>query len=144
MKNPRRGASIVEFALVALQLCLLMLAAVEFGRMVLIYNNVANAARVGVRYAITHGSTRTGAAGAPDGPATAAQIQAVVIDYAKSGLVDINRLIITVAWPGLGNTNDPGFPVSVTVTYRYDPLVGAFAIPLNVNMGTTTKGIITF
>ena len=109
--------------------------------LVLIYTNVANAARIGVRYAITHGSSRIGAAGTTDGPATAAQIEAMVRDYAKAGLVDTSRVNVTVAWP----INDPGWPVSVTVTYRYDPfLVAAFGAVLNVNMGTTTKGYITY
>ena len=141
-RSGRQGATMVEFLLVSVQLCLLMLAAFEFGRMVLIYTNVANAARIGVRYAITHGSSRIGAAGTTDGPATAAQIEAMVRDYARSGLVDTSRVIVTVAWP---TNKEPGTPVSVTVTYQYDPfLVAAFGAVLNVNMGTTTKGYITY
>ncbi len=58
------GASLIEFALVALLLCLLLLVFVDLGRLFLVYNSVANCSRAGVRYAIVHGSSRT-AAGRP-------------------------------------------------------------------------------
>ncbi len=56
----RRGSSLVEFALVSFQLLLVIFAAFEFGRMILVYTTVASATRIGVRYAIVHGNTSTG------------------------------------------------------------------------------------
>ena len=54
----RRGQSLVEFSIVSLMVCILALAAVEIGRVILVYTTVANAARAGVRYAVVHGSSR--------------------------------------------------------------------------------------
>ena len=67
-KRLERGAGLIEFALVALQLMLVLLSLLEFGRMVLVSTSVANAARTGVRYAIVHGATRTGTG--VDGPSS--------------------------------------------------------------------------
>ena len=55
----RRGSELVEFALVSFLLFSVIFAVFEFGRMVLVYNSIANAARVGVRFAEVHGSQRT-------------------------------------------------------------------------------------
>ncbi len=134
-----RGAGMVEFALVIVMTCLLLFAGLEFGRMVLVYTDVASAARIGLRYAMTHGSKRSGTPGNPDGPATVAGIQAVVRDYAKSGTLDPSQLAITVTYP---NTfKDPTFPVEIIVTYNYDPLT---VLPLAVPLKTVTRGIITY
>ncbi len=146
---PRRGSSLVEFALVALQLSLVMFAGLEFGRMVLVYTNLCNAARVGVRYAIVHGSERTGTG--VNGPASSNDIcgvagvggattNGVVADYAKAGLLNPKALSCTVSWPD-GGLKTAGSRVQVTVTYPYDPFV---VLPLRVTLGTTTEGIITF
>ncbi len=136
-----RGSTPVEFALVAFQLFLVIFAALEFCRMVVVYTNVANAARVGARYAITHGSYRTGAgADGPSGPGNnPTEVVNVVKDYARSGLLDLSKLEITVTYPN--TLNDPGNPVTVKVVYPYDPFT---VLPLGVRLGSTTEGIITF
>lgn len=143
-----RGSALVEFAFVAFQLLLLIFAALEFCRMVLVYTNVANAARVAARYAITHGSKRTGSGvDGPSGPGNVTNICNVVTDYAKSGLLDTSKLPCAAS-PGTGiyvtypnGTSDPGNPVTVTVVYPYDPFT---VLPLGVRLGSTTQGVITF
>ena len=137
----RRGGTLVEFAFVAVQLFLVLFAALEFGRMVLVYTNVANAARVGARYAIVHGSTRTGSGvNGPSGPGQTVYIVNAVKDFARPGLLDTSRLAITVTYPD-GNSNAPGSRVTVRVVYSYDPFT---ILPLRVPLGSTTEGIITF
>ena len=141
----KRGASLVEFALVLFQLFLVLFAALEFARIILVYTNVANSARVAVRYAIVHGGTRPGTG--INGQATAADVCGVVTDYAKSGLLDTGKLVcnattggrISVTWPDA--TNTPGSRVVVTVVYPYDPFT---VLPLKVPLGSSTEGIITF
>jgi hypothetical protein len=137
-----RGSSLVEFALVAFQLSLIVFASLDFSRMVLVYTDLANAARVGARYAITHGSKRTGSgADGPSGPGdNPAQVVSVVKDYARSGLLDPNKLSVSVKYTN--SLNDPGNPVVVSVSYTYDPFFTL--LPLRVPLGSTTKGIITF
>lgn len=142
MKRRRlqRGAGLIEFALVALQLMLVLLSLLEFGRMVLVSTSVANAARTGVRYAIVHGSTRTGTG--VDGPSSSGSTTNVsdnVKYYAGAGLLDPARLTVTVAYPD-GN-NNPGSRVRVTLNYPYDPFT---VLPLRVNLASTSEGVISF
>ena len=137
----RRGNTQVEFALVAVQLFLVIFAAVEFCRMVLVYTNIANAARVGARYAITHGSKRTGTGpNGPSGPGNnPPEILSVIRDYARGGLLDPSDLQITVTYPQ--GFNDPGYKVHVRVTYLYKPLT---LLPIGATLGSETQGVITF
>lgn len=136
----RRGGALVEFALVGLMSLVLLMAGIELGRMILVYTDVASAARIGLRYAMTHGSQRTGTPGTASGPATVTQIQNVVKDYAKYGALNPSRLIITVTYPN--TLKDPTNPVEIVVTYPYDPLIGL--LPLSVPLKTVTRGMITF
>jgi Flp pilus assembly protein TadG len=137
------GQSLVEFSIVCFMLCILTLAVVEMGRMVLVYATVANAARVGARYAVVHGSSRSAGSGASNasGPSNnPAQILNVVTNFASAGILTTSRLVITVTYPG--SSNAPGQLVDVTVSYPYDPLTTF--LPFRVNMGSTTQGVIAF
>jgi len=137
----RRGSSLVEFALVCFQLLLMIFAAFEFARLIVVYTTVANASRVGVRYAIVHGNTSTASGvNGPSGPgANPANVVNVVRDYAGVGLLDLSRLTVIVAYPDASNA--PGSRVTVTTGYAYDPWA---VVPLRVPLGTTTQGVITF
>ncbi len=138
-----RGSALVEFALVALQLMILIFAGFEFCRLVVVYTNVANAARIGCRYAITHGSNNTGSGySGPQGPGNTGDIENIIRDYAKSGLLDPKRLVIQVTYPDSG-MNGAGSRVRVRVTYSYDPFTGV--LPQGyTNLGAVSEGIITF
>jgi Flp pilus assembly protein TadG len=137
------GQSLVEFSIVCFMLCILTLAVLEMGRMVLVYATIANAARVGARYAVVHGSSRSAGAGASNasGPSNnPAQVLSVVTNFASAGILTTSRLVITVTYPG--SSNAPGQLVDVTVSYPYDPLTTF--LPFRVNMGSTTQGVIAF
>jgi Flp pilus assembly protein TadG len=139
----RSGQSLVEFGIVCFMLCILTLAVFEMGRMVLVYATIANAARVGARYAVVHGSSRSAGAGASNasGPSNnPAQVLSVVTNFASAGILTTSRLVITVTYPG--SSNAPGQLVDVTVSYPYDPLTTF--LPFRVNMGSTTQGVIAF
>ncbi|HUQ92732.1 MAG TPA: TadE/TadG family type IV pilus assembly protein [Bryobacteraceae bacterium] len=139
-KAARRGSTLIEFALVAVQLCLVLFSIIEFSRMVLVSTTVAHAARTAVRYAIVHGGTRTGSGvDGPSGPDGYTEISSNAKAYARSGLLDTGRMTVTVNYPD-GN-NDVGSRVSVTVVYPYDPFV---VLPLRFNLGSTTQGVICF
>ena len=102
---PRRrssaaGQSLIEFSLVCVMLCLIILGVLEVGRLVLVYTTVANAARAGARYAIVHGSSRaTGTAltNASGPAANPAQILTMIKNFASAGALTPSRLIITAA-----------------------------------------------
>ncbi len=55
------------------------------------------------------------------------------------GLLDLSKLNVTVSYPD--TTNSPGSRVTIKTVYAYDPWV---VLPLNIPLGTTTQGVITF
>ena len=85
----QRGSTIVEFALVVFLLLLLTFAGIEFDRMVLVYTTVAHATRTGVRYAIVHGSDRTGIGDPASGPGLL--FVTVPLTFAASSLPSFSR-----------------------------------------------------
>ena len=110
-------------------------------RMILVYTSLANSSRVGVRYAIVHGSTNTGTGtSGPSGPGSTVEIENVVNVYAQVALIDLSRLTISVTYPE-GGANAPGSRVRVEVMYPYDPFV---LLPLDVWLASATEGVITF
>jgi Flp pilus assembly protein TadG len=138
----RAGQTLVEFSLVTFLTIVLLLAVVEISRMVLVYTTVANAARAGARYAVVHGSDRTGGgADGPSGPGNnPAEVVTVIKDFASAGLLTTSNLIVTVSYPG--GSNLPGQLLSVTVIYPYDPFTSYF--PLRVRLGSVTQGVILY
>jgi Flp pilus assembly protein TadG len=135
-----RGSTMVEFSLIAFMFIIVLLGVVEMGRMVLVYTTVANAARAGARYAIVHGQDQ-----APpyrQGPANTGAVQAVATHFASAGLVNMSLVVVTVNYPN--NDSNPGSPVTVTVSYPYDPLVSYFTSLLNNTLSSTSQGIITY
>ena len=53
-KSNERGATLVEFAIVATVFLMAMFAVVEFGRILWVHNALTDAARRGARYAVLH------------------------------------------------------------------------------------------
>jgi Flp pilus assembly protein TadG len=139
----RRGNSLVEFSVVASLLVIVFLFVAEVGRMVLVASAVANAARAGMRYAEVHGSTRTvgvtsdNASGPADDPG---QVLTVIRNFAASGALSTNRLIMHVTYPAASNA--PGKTVNVTVVYPYDPLTIYF--PRTLRLGSAAQGVIVY
>ena len=140
------GDSMIEFGLVAIMFVIVLLGIVDMGRMVLVYTTLAQSARAGTRYAIVHGKDRTGTIGstadAPSGPSNYTQVQTVVKNYASAGLLNLSNLNVAVSYPN--GTYSPGSPVTVTVTYTYDPLVSYYSRLLNVSMSSSSQGVIVF
>ena len=58
-KNARRGAAMVEMALVLPVFLMLIMGIIEFGRAMMVSNLVTNAAREGARMAVLDGSSNT-------------------------------------------------------------------------------------
>lgn len=125
----------MEFAICSLITVMLLIGVIEMGRLVLVYTTVCNAARIGVRYAMVHGS---------DNSATTTQIQSVVNSYLSVAAINTSNATVTVAYPSTSPTSctDPGCPVQVTVSYPYQPMTSYF--PISVTLGSTSEGVITF
>lgn len=92
----RRGAAMVETALVLPVFLLLVLGIIEFGRALMVANMVTNAAREGARMAILDGSTNS-------------QVQTAVEDFLTASLGVARNSITTniTIQAAPGNTN-PG------------------------------------
>jgi len=137
-----RGDSLVEFALIAFMFVMVLAGVVELGRMVLVYNTIANAAREGTRYAIVHGADQTVSPSGPGNPCTCTDVKTVVTNFASAGLINTSAMTITVSYPNGSNT--AGSPVAVKVLYTYDPFVSFFGTILNTTLGSTSEGVITY
>jgi Flp pilus assembly protein TadG len=132
-----RGQTLVEFGVCAVLTLMMLLAVVEFGRMVLVYTTVCNAARIGVRFAMVHGS---------DNSTTIASIQGVVNNYLSAAAIDTTSTTVNVTYPGYltcgSGSTVPGCPVKVTISYLYEPMVAYF--PIHVTLSNQSEGVITF
>lgn len=137
-----QGSAMVEFALVAVMFVVLLLGVVEMCRMFLVYTALSHAARAGTRYAIVHGSDRTGTGvDGPSGSGNTTQVETVVKNFAGASMLDINLLTVTVSYP---SGNSVGNKVDVTVTYPYDAFVPYFSTLLAQTFGAKSEGVIVF
>jgi hypothetical protein len=136
-----RGQALVEFALVAPMIFVLILGAIEAGRFILFYEVLNNATREGARYAIVHGSEAT----CPSGPPPAGEfnhcdpagnnVKTAVADAALelAGVGDLivydpvwtNRSTPANPKPGDASTgsNARGEYVTVFLDFTYRPLL---------------------
>jgi Flp pilus assembly protein TadG len=97
--NDTRGAALVEFAIVAPFLVLLLLGIIDWGRYLFLYNQLGNAVRDGARIAAVTAS--------PSGNVT-------VISTVRSRINDTNAATAAVTVDLLGNV--PEQTVRVTIT----------------------------
>jgi Flp pilus assembly protein TadG len=135
----RRGQALVEFAMTSIIVLMLIYAVVEFGRIILVYTTIADAARIGTRYAVTNSSVPGSA------PLTKAyissQVTAVVNSFLGPATVNVNTAVTTTNFPN-NNLTTAGNPVAVTVSYPYDLLISYY--PINITLSSTSEGIITW
>jgi hypothetical protein len=131
-REPRRGQAMVEFALVAPVLFLLLFGIIEGGRFILYYETLNNATREGARYAIVHGS-RSSCPSGPQEPlvpappcydAAGANVEQKVKDTAFGVLGP--SVVVTRTWP---THNGRDQDVIVTATYSYSSLIPIIPLP---------------
>jgi Flp pilus assembly protein TadG len=123
----------LEFLLVIVLFMTTLMGVFEICRLLLAFSTLANASRVGVRYATTHGSENE-----VGFPATATQIETIVRDFTKGTLIGRSDVAVTTTWP---SGSDPGDEVRVRVQYPYQPFI---LLPMSTTLGSQTEGIITF
>lgn len=148
-----RGQGLVEFAATAVVVLLLLFSVIEFSRIMLVYTTVADAARLGARYAITHGTVPSGAGTtdtSADISAMQSGVQGVVQKFLKGGSVNASNATITTSFPSENCSGtpatctgtSPGYFVQVTVSYPYDVLIAP--LPINLTIASTSEGVITW
>ena len=109
----------IEFALSVWTLFLLTFLIFEFCMAIYTYSVLGNAAREGVRYAITHGTNNASCSG-PSlgcGDSTGNNITSVVRGYAAISFHDIRGMTVTPSWPDGSST--PSSRIVVKITYPY-------------------------
>jgi Flp pilus assembly protein TadG len=92
----RRGAALVEMALVLPIFCTVILGIVEFGRAMMVAQLLTNGAREGARVAIMPGSTK-------------ADVENAVLDFVESSVgVSREKVTVTVTVTAAAGNPDPG------------------------------------
>lgn len=129
-RSRRRGATLVEGAIVLPVLCLLLLGTVVGGQGVYLYEQVAALAREGARYASVHGTDYAKDTGQAAADQTAILNNAII---PKAAGLDTSLLTCTVTW---NTSNQPviadpssssGKPINntvrVTVNYQWNSIL---------------------
>jgi Flp pilus assembly protein TadG len=119
----QRGATMVEFGLIASAFFMLIFGVIQMALAVFAYNSLCDAAREAARYAMVHGPSSAN-------PATTSQIQQVAMNVAPN--LNLQTSNITVSWPS--DSNLPSLKdAQVTITYNYSfriPFMSAVTLPL--------------
>ena len=124
------GGAILEVALVAPVLMLLVLGAMQFSIVLFGYCTMSFATRNAVRFASLHSSSSLG-------PATTASVQASVTQWLWTGTKTAPPTV-TVSWP---SGNYVGYPVKVTSTQTYN-VVLPFTAQKQITMSTVASRLI--
>jgi len=103
-RKQRRGAAVVEFAVVAPLFIMLVFGMIEYGRMVMVQQLIVNAAREGARIGVLDG-------------ATTSDVTSAVSGYLNNA--SISGSTVTVS-PSPPSSAGYGAPVSVTVSIPFN------------------------
>lgn len=135
------GQALIEHVLTLPLLLLAVVGIFDFGRAILYYNTLAEAAREGARYAMVHGANSATPSGPGSGSYTAPNRDTAVEAAVKRfGIgLDHSQMTILATWPD--GDNKAGHRVSVEVDYAYVPLttmiLGKVSVPLRSTSVTT-------
>ncbi len=109
----RRGAAVVEMAVIAPIFILVLFGMLEFGRLVMVQQTVNNAAREGARVAASEKTTGRQTV-------TVAHVRQTVTDYLSDQSIPVNTIAISA--DGVAITNLAAVPIDtqITVTVTVD------------------------
>jgi Flp pilus assembly protein TadG len=136
VREHERGNALAEFALLSTFAILAIFGVIEAARALYTYHLVSNAARLGTRYAIVHGSTCS--VTLPSCTAASSDdIQAYVRSVSPG--IDPDALSVVTTWQQAPACSSPspyqgaGCIVTVTASYSFSsvvPLLGLSGIPM--------------
>jgi Flp pilus assembly protein TadG len=134
------GAAAIETALTYMMLMTCVLGIIECCMMVYGYSVYADAARVGVRYAVFHGSYSSNSSGPGCTDTTGANVASAVTAYASQFTDPASAPTVSVNYPDSSCTAPAR--VQVQITYTYHPL---FHFPgTTVGFQTSSAGRIIY
>jgi Flp pilus assembly protein TadG len=124
----RRGAALVEFALVVPLFFTLVMGIIEFGRIFMVQEILVNGARVGARAAILSGSTQSG-------------VTSTVASYMTSA--GVSGYTTTIS-PNLSGSTPPGSgtAISVTVSVPFSSITWSGTYPINLTGTNLTSTVV--
>ncbi len=143
----QRGATLVELTIALVWVFTVVFGLTESARLMLAYTTLCDAARAGTRYAIVHGSYRTGdctadqlngQAGPSDDPAC---VVSVVQNIATAAGLSSAKLTIQVRYPD--GDNKIGHRVTVKASYPFSSVLPLIS-PFSVTIGSTSEGVICY
>lgn len=145
--NSESGASTVETVLACTILMTLVIGIAQIAQGLYAYHYIAEAARMGTRYAIVRGSSCSSFASAC--PAAASDVQSYVKGLDFPG-ISVSDMTVTATWPTTGSActpssspcNNPGNLVKVRVQYQL-PLSIPYVTNVNLNMNSTSQMVIS-
>jgi Flp pilus assembly protein TadG len=122
--QPRRGASLVEAAIILSILLTLIFGMIDLGLGVMRFNMISHAAREGVRQAMVNGQFSRNPW--PAGSWAASSSGQPAVDAISPQLIgcDLAQTTISVAW--VDGTNEIEKRVRVTIDTTYQPLMSLF------------------
>jgi Flp pilus assembly protein TadG len=123
-RRSSRGATLVEFALVAPMFFLVLFSIVEAARFVFYYEMLNNATRDGARYAIVHGENSFDPTGPPNDPSGAD-----VIARVKQSAIGILGSAVSVTPTWTPAKNERGTTVTVHASYTYSTVIPLVPLP---------------
>jgi Flp pilus assembly protein TadG len=125
--DPRRGATLVEFALSFLLFVVMMVGLVESGRLIWTYTTLAHAARRGARFVMVHNGRN---------PASDDQIADVVKKYTIG--LDNDEVTVTPTYDSAAKAG--GSTATVAVSYPFQFFASPLVFPTNgVTLTATSK-----
>jgi Flp pilus assembly protein TadG len=129
--NRRRGAAAVETAMVMLPVIMFFCGVFEYGRFVMDWNVLNNAAREGCRYALVNNTSST----------ISTDVQTLVTTKMAGETSSFNNFTVTVSGTHLGvstpvNNLIPGDLITVTVSgkYKFMNIIPLVPMPSNLTM----------
>jgi Flp pilus assembly protein TadG len=155
----QRGQTLVDFAFAAMVILMLFFGIFEFGRALFTYDLVANAARIGTRYAMVHGSSCLSfASPEPGPPCTAYPTSAPAspspyvtpvtswVQYKSPG-VNPSQLTVTTTWSSDCTFSSPlttptGNATCVRVQVSY-PFKSLFPFVFPATMSSTSQVVVS-
>jgi Flp pilus assembly protein TadG len=116
-RNRRKAATLVETALVMLPLLMLLFGMFEYGRLLMDWNLLNNAAREGCRFALANNVDSS----------INTEVQNIVTNYMAGRDASFSSFTVTVTGTHAGvstpvNNLQPGDPITVTVSGNYQML----------------------
>jgi Flp pilus assembly protein TadG len=142
-----RGSTLLELPLALIWVFTVIFGLTEAGRLTLAYTTLADAARAGTRYAIVHGSYRTGSGvDGPSGPGNTGNVTTVVKQVTSgAGLSASNVTVYDTGTEPMypDGTNKIGARVKVKVSYPFTSVL-PMIVPFSVTIGSTSEGMICY